>query len=547
MQNENSEQRIRKRNHLNHKAAEKEEANSQWTGLEFFNNIKNLSPKLWSLDFLTSLKLKNNSLTRIPADIGKLISLQKLDLSSNKLRSLPAEIGDLINLTELRLDNNNLHSLPHELGRLFQIQVLGLDGNPLSQEILAWNSKKNGSAQLIAYLLDRLSVCERPEERHWQLLVPDKRRTADYSFIVMCYNVLCDKYCTKTMYGYCPSWALKWEYRKKLIMNEILQHQGDILSLQEVETEQFYSFFLPELQKHGYDGIFSAKSRARTMSEDESKKVDGCAIFYKTTRFTLKKQDMMEFNQLAAANSKDASDMLNRVMTKDNIGIVALLETNEDYSYGPSIDRTRRQLIVSNVHMAWEPEYSDVKLIQTVLLMQFLQKFRQEVDNGYMLAGKNGTLPRPIPLVMCGDLNSLPDSGPVEFLDKGRISTDHPDFQSLDYGGFLTRLSSTRNGEKCAELTHAFKLKRTYENLECSNYTHHFRGVIDWVYYSCDEIAPIAELTSVHPEYLKRNKLIGWPHPHFPSDHQSLLVEFEFAEKSVTQNGEYGNLGSQHR
>ena len=27
-----------------------------------------------------------------------------------------------------------------------------------------------------------LSVCERPEERHWQLLVPDKRRTADSKF-----------------------------------------------------------------------------------------------------------------------------------------------------------------------------------------------------------------------------------------------------------------------------------------------------------------------------------------------------------------------------
>lgn len=97
---------------------------------------------------------------------------------------------------------------------------------------------------------------------------------------------------------------------------------------------------------------------------------------------------MMEFNQLAAANSKDASDMLNRVMTKDNIGIVALLETNEDYNYGPSTDKTRRQLIVSNVHMAWEPEYSDVKLIQTVLLMQFLQKFRQEVDSSNMINGK---------------------------------------------------------------------------------------------------------------------------------------------------------------
>lgn len=33
----------------------------------------------------------------------------------------------------------------------------------------------------------------------------------------MCYNVLCDKYATRQMYGYCPSWALSWEYRKKVI------------------------------------------------------------------------------------------------------------------------------------------------------------------------------------------------------------------------------------------------------------------------------------------------------------------------------------------
>lgn len=32
----------------------------------------------------------------------------------------------------------------------------------------------------------------------------------------MCYNVLCDKYATRQMYGYCPSWALNWDYRKKV-------------------------------------------------------------------------------------------------------------------------------------------------------------------------------------------------------------------------------------------------------------------------------------------------------------------------------------------
>lgn len=161
--------------------------------------------------------------------------------------------------------------------------------------------------------------------------------------------------------------------------------------------------------------------------------------------------------------------------------------------------------------------------------------------------GKNGSVSRSIPLVLCGDLNSLPDSGPVEFLDKGRISIDHPDFQSLDYGGFLSRLSSTRNGERCAELTHSFKLKRTYESLECSNYTYHFRGVIDWVYYSCEDLIPIAELASVDPAYLKRNKLIGWPHPHFPSDHQSLIVEFEFTNNGGSVNGGYGNPGPYNR
>lgn len=52
------------------------------------------------------------------------------------------------------------------------------------------------------------------------------------TFTVMCYNVLCDKYATRQLYGYCPSWALNWEYRKKGIMEEITNCDADIISLQ---------------------------------------------------------------------------------------------------------------------------------------------------------------------------------------------------------------------------------------------------------------------------------------------------------------------------
>ena len=51
-------------------------------------------------------------------------------------------------------------------------------------------------------------------------------------FTVMCYNVLCEKYATRQLYGYCPSWALSWSYRRKGIMEEITSCHADIISLQ---------------------------------------------------------------------------------------------------------------------------------------------------------------------------------------------------------------------------------------------------------------------------------------------------------------------------
>ncbi|KAM7449063.1 CCR4-NOT transcription complex subunit 6-like [Porites harrisoni] len=523
---------------------------SKWTELEITATIRNLSPTLWQLDFLTALFLNDNNLTKIPPEISRLAQLKHLDLSSNKLRSLPSELGDLVTLRELLLCNNNLRILPNELGKLFQLQTLGLQGNPLPQDILSINGEQNGTAKLLSLMLDNLTVCPRPPERQWISLQPDRTRNPSLTFSVMCYNVLCDKYCTRQIYGYCPSWALNWEYRKTAILKEILHYGADILSLQEIETEQFFNFFLPELQQHGYDGIFSPKSRARTMTEEDRKYVDGCAIFYRTSKFSFVKEYLIEFNQLAMANASGADDMLNRVMTKDNIGIAALLELKEGFSnYGSHINMPRQQVLVSNVHIHWDPEFKDVKLIQTVMLMHELMNIMQEINPGFMVqGGKNGTAPsKSIPLVFCGDLNSLPNSGAVEFLDNGRVRSDHGDFLDMKYEGFLSRLSNGKNGEKSGDLTHCFKLQRAYseEQMKYSNLTYSFTGVIDYIYFTSDLLVPVGVLGSVSQQYVKDNKIIGWPHPHFPSDHQSLLVEFEALSFS---NGVpiYGYLPNSH-
>ena len=48
---------------------------------------------------------------------------------------------------------------------------------------------------------------------------------------------------------------------------------------------QFEDFFRDRFQEAGgYESIFFPKSRAKTMADDERRSVDGCAIFYKTSR-----------------------------------------------------------------------------------------------------------------------------------------------------------------------------------------------------------------------------------------------------------------------
>lgn len=52
-------------------------------------------------------------------------------------------------------------------------------------------------------------------------------------------------------------------------------------------------------------------------------------FFFFFYRFSLIKEHLVEFNQLAMANAEGSDNMLNRVMPKDNIGLAALLRTKE--------------------------------------------------------------------------------------------------------------------------------------------------------------------------------------------------------------------------
>ncbi|XP_053671969.1 CCR4-NOT transcription complex subunit 6-like [Anopheles nili] len=498
-----------------------------WHGIEITGSVRNLSPTLWKFDHLTALFLNDNSLPRLPHQVGQLVNLRTLDLSANKLRSLPAELGELIQLRELLLNNNYLRVLPYELGKLFNLHVLGLHGNPLNKEVLSLYNEPNGTSKLLTYMLDNLSVSVTPPpQRPWIPLARPNRTRGACIFTVMCYNVLCDKYATRQMYGYCPSWALSWEYRKKAILDEIRHYAADIISLQEVETDQFFNFFKPELKNDGYEGIFSPKSRAKTMSEADRKYVDGCAIFFRSSKFSLIKEHLVEFNQLAMANAEGSDNMLNRVMPKDNIGLAALLKVKEGAweSVTPEAAQISQPILVCTAHIHWDPEFCDVKLIQTMMLSNELKTILDEAGLSFRPGHKFDV--NNVQLVLCGDFNSLPDSGVIEFLSAGRVSMDHQDFKELGYKSCLQRIS---NCDTPNEFTHSFKLASAYSEdiMPYTNYTFEFKGIIDYIFYSKQGMVPLGLLGPISSEWLRENKVVGCPHPHIPSDHFPLLVELE--------------------
>lgn len=374
-------------------------------------------------------------------------------------------------------------------------------------------------------------------------------------FKVFSYNTLCDKYATTQQYGYTPVGALAWEYRREQILQEIEASNADFLCLQEVDTDSFKEFFSVKLAHYGYKGVFWPKSRARRMTEKEAKVVDGCATFFRASKYILLDKQVIEFGNLAInrPDMKNQSDIFNRVGPLDHISVVTFFENR----------LTGSRLILVNAHIFWEPAFADVKVVQTAVLVDNVAKFADKYaswpactdkkayvipsdEEGEKTTNEPASEPAPsqeyktstqLPLIICGDFNSTSDSGVYELLANGSLSPTHRDYGSYKYGNL------TRDGAQ-----HPFSLRSSYANLNgtsdampFTNYTPGFTGVIDYIWYSTNALEVTSLLGPVDSEYMKR--VPGFPNYHFPSDHLALLAEFAIKskkEKKPTQEADFG-------
>jgi len=381
---------------------------------------------------------------------------------------------------------------------------------------------------------------------------------------VFSWNVLCEKYATASTYGYTPSGALNWEYRRDCIMEEIEARDADFLCLQEVSTEAFRDDFMPLLASKDYKGIHYPKSRARTMSEKDALTVDGCALLYKGSKYILLDKQLIEIATIAInrPDMKGKSDVFNRIMPKDNIGTICLFESRA----------TGARMILVNFHSTWDSVLADVKLIQTGILMENVTKLAEKYtrwpalkdkkhivfpatvldEDGHEVPIPPADVPGPsqeyrnstdIPLLVCGDFNSTVNSSVYNFLAKGRAPPDLEELSQHDYGNF------SKDG-----IDHPFSLRDAYSHLQgtadelpFTNYTPGFSDVIDYIWYSTNSLEVVSVLGPPDPEHMKR--VPAFPNYHFPADHIQIMAEFTIKprkEKKVHPEPDFGS-GSGNR
>ncbi|CAD6242587.1 GSCOCG00009526001-RA-CDS, partial [Cotesia congregata] len=373
------------------------------------------------------------------------------------------------------------------------------------------------------------AASDQPLPRPWISTAPlDESRPSSIIFTIMTYNVLSSSYATPKMYRNCPKEFLDWQVRGQNVMSEICQYNNDIICLQEVEMEQYDDFFLPNLQSMGYEGIFVPKSRASTMSEPKRRLVDECATFWKIDKFSFVSSRLVEYKTLALQSRADSSDMLNRVWSRDNIGLLAVLKTTAAaWTGGPPVDsnHVEQLVLVANTHLHWDPQFPNVKTIQSMMLTREIVSMVESVRRSFSWPGRILQF-SDIKVLLCGDFNSLMDSGVFQFLSTDQLPLSHPEFQGFDY---INAIMNMMGGECCHRITHPLNLSSACspQIMPYTNYTYGFKAMIDYIFYSSSNMVCLGVYGPIPQEWFDRLSVVACPHPFVPSNHFPVITAFQ--------------------
>ncbi|KAI3684016.1 hypothetical protein L1987_84538 [Smallanthus sonchifolius] len=224
--------------------------------------------------------------------------------------------------------------------------------------------------------------------RNWEQAKPGSPPTCE-RFTVLSYSILADYLAINhrsKLYFHIPRHILDWESRKRNIMFELGLWSADILCFQEVDR---FQDFEDGLKIRGYNGIWKMRT---------GEPADGCAIFWRSSRFKLLHEEAIEFNKFGL---------------RDNVAQICVLESLSEKSSAGSpspaaCSEGRNKVVTCNIHVLYNPKRGEIKLGQVRTLLEKAVATSKLWDDA--------------PVVLCGDFNSTPKSSLYNFISEQKLN-----------------------------------------------------------------------------------------------------------------------------
>ncbi|EJK60731.1 hypothetical protein THAOC_18864 [Thalassiosira oceanica] len=314
------------------------------------------------------------------------------------------------------------------------------------------------------------------------------------------------------------SWAVFDKKRRHWLLGQVFQRfvdEGvDFICLQEIDFKIARQVLA---DNNGYTRLLTPtgygqgdQRRPDTANGRGGTRVDACCIFFSREWELVGNEMIVNLDSLAG----DRSTKFGRTFKRGNFGIIARLRSVF----------SGREVLVCNCHLFWDPKFEYVKLAQVHYMCL---KVQEELECS------------SCPVIFCGDLNSQPGSLVHEYLSTGQL------FRSAELKKLRLRQVAKGLNEKVQEwlageetsstsvlenpIRHLL-LESAYsslghgymqEEIELTNKTADFSGVIDYIFSSS---ASMAQTGRLHVPKVQS----ALPTKKWPSDHLALGAELFF-------------------
>jgi len=218
-------------------------------------------------------------------------------------------------------------------------------------------------------------------------------------FTLATWNVLADDHVYPHYYPQCTKKQLSWSERLPQLLKRIRDLDPDILCMQEVDNWKDWDITLKE---RGYTNVYLARGGS---------KQDGCSISFKTDLFSVVDRMEVRFDDMADFPFEDGQRIRKHCVA---LGLV-LRPTG-----GGASESGESDIFVVTTHLFWNPKFEDVKLRQAIYLTYHIYQFWN----------------KPQRVILCGDMNSTPDSAIATFLRTGRIDLRTWSLNSISGRGY---------------------------------------------------------------------------------------------------------------